>query len=83
MNSSSKGALDMAYMGHVKNGAIVLDDPMELPDGTVVRIELPSAGADSGTSFTERFAEVLGQARGLPEDAAENLDHYVYGTPKR
>ena len=77
----------MAYMGHVKNGAIVLDDPVLLPDGAALKIEfeagLPSAGEDSGASFTERFAEVLGKVRGLPEDAAENHDHYLYGAAKQ
>lgn len=77
----------MAYMGHVKNGAIVLDEPVALPDGAAVKVELaavsPRTDEDSGASFTERFAEVLGKAQSLPEDAAENIDHYLYGTPKR
>lgn len=77
----------MVYMGHVENGAIVLDDPVTLPDGAAVRIELAAesrlTGEDSGPSFTERFASVIGKARSLPEDAAENHDHYLYGVPKR
>jgi hypothetical protein len=74
-------------MGHVENGAIVLDDPVALPDGAAVRIELaaesPQADEDSGPSFTERFASVIGKARSLPQDAAENHDHYLYGVPKK
>jgi hypothetical protein len=77
----------MVYMGHVENGAIVLDEPVELPDGTVVKVELageaPTADTDSGPSFTQRFAEVLGKAQSLPEDAAANHDHYLYGVAKR
>ena len=77
----------MAYMGHVENGAIVLDEPVALPDGAAVTIELavvlPRVDGDSGRSFTERFAEVLGKAQSLPEDAAENHDHYLYGAAKR
>ena len=77
----------MTYKGHVENGAIVLDDPVTLPDGVAVKIEfaveLPGADEDSGPSFTERFAEVLGKARSLPEDAAENHNHYLYGAAKR
>ncbi len=76
----------MAYMGHVKNGAIVLDEPVVLPDGIAVRIEfaagLPVADEVSGPSFAERYAEVLGKARTLPEDAAENHDRYLYGVKK-
>lgn len=77
----------MVYKGHVENGAIVLDEPMELPDGAVVKIELalesPADGEDSGSSFTERFADVLGKAQSLPDDAAENHDHYLYGVARR
>ena len=37
----------MAYRGHVENGAIVLDEPVGLADGAIVKIVLadaPSAG---------------------------------------
>lgn len=84
---SETGMRTMAYMGHVENGAIVLDEPVALPDGVAVRIELalmsPGVDEDSGPSLTERFAEVLGKARSLPEDAAENHDRYLYGAAKR
>ncbi len=77
----------MTYKGHVENGTIVLDEPADLRDGAVVRIEVAAepgeAGEDSGPSFTERFAKVMGKARSLPEDAAENHDHYLYGGPKK
>lgn len=29
----------MTLKGHVENGAVVLDEPMDLPDGTVVEVE--------------------------------------------
>ena len=29
----------MAYMGHVENGAVVLDEPVALPDGAAMNIE--------------------------------------------
>jgi hypothetical protein len=81
------GISEMAYTGHIKHGAIVLDEPVALPDGAAVKIELavvlPGVGEDSGPSFTERFAEVLGKAQRLPEDAAEHHDHYLYGVAKR
>ncbi len=77
----------MVYKGHVKNGTIVLDEPVTLPEGVAVRIELAEAAdtadEDTGPSFTERFARFIGKAEGLPEDAAENHDHYLIGTPKR
>jgi len=77
----------MVYKGRIVNGAIVLDEPVKLPEGVAVRIELaetpPTADEDTGPSFAERYASVIGKAQGLPEDAAENIDHYLYGLPKR
>ena len=29
----------MAYRGHIENGAVILDDPVEWPDGTKVVVE--------------------------------------------
>ncbi len=29
----------MSFQGHMENGAVVLDEPVSLPNGTVVRIE--------------------------------------------
>jgi hypothetical protein len=75
----------MVYRGHVKNGVILSDDPVELPEGAEVRFEFTSEAESEETSerpFGERFAEVLGKAEGLPEDASENHDHYLYGVPK-
>ncbi|MCP4645193.1 MAG: hypothetical protein GY851_32425 [bacterium] len=72
----------MVYKGHVKNGVILADDPVELPEGASVRFEIatePESAGSSGLTFGERFAEVMGKAQSLPADAAENHDHYLYG----
>ena len=29
----------MSFQGHIENGAVVLDEPVSLPNGTAVRIE--------------------------------------------
>ena len=77
----------MSYQGKVTNGVVVLDDGVKLPDGTVVRVEpvgdadRPNAPAGSLAERLLRFAGAAGA--GLPEDLAENHDHYLYGTPKR
>ena len=34
-------------------------------------------------SLYERLKPVIGKARNLPADMAENHDHYLYGVPKR
>jgi hypothetical protein len=78
----------MTVRGHVKNGAVVLDAPMELPDGAVVEVravpttETPPEGG-KGPSLLEQFGDLVGAAEGLPPDLAENHDHYLYGVPKR
>ncbi len=30
----------MSFQGHIENGEVVLDEPLSLPNGTLVRIEL-------------------------------------------
>jgi hypothetical protein len=72
--------MDMTWKGHVENGAIVLDDPVELPEGAIIRLEIETAPEEKQPvplSFAERFADVMGKAQSLPEDAAENHDHYL------
>ena len=72
----------MTYHGRVKNGVIVLDEPVPLPEGTEVKIE-PVEPAAEKPSVWDKLLELAGTAQGLPEDAARNHDHYLYGTPKR
>jgi hypothetical protein len=71
----------MIYRGHVKSGQIVLDEPVELEEGMAVQVELLTE--QKGKTLTERFKNIVGKAEGLPDDLAENHDHYVYGTPKK
>ena len=77
----------MVYKGHVENGVIVLDEPAEMPEGMQVRVDFePLADQErprGPQSFRQRYADVVGKAKGLPEDAAMNHDHYLYGAPKR
>jgi len=78
----------MTYRGHVKNGVVVLDEPATLAEGTQVCVEPLSNGTnaqDSGASpnWAETFAGVQGKAQTLPEDMAQNHDHYLHGVPKK
>jgi hypothetical protein len=72
----------MVYPAHVRNGVIVLDEPVQIPEGTAVAVEVPVANtrAEEGTAtLLERLSSVVGVAEGLPQDAAANVDHYLYG----
>jgi hypothetical protein len=76
----------MMYSGHVRDGVIVLDAPIALPDGAAVSVELVDAAADETqpgeSTLLQRLQSVVGTARNLPEDAASNLDAYLYGRPQ-
>lgn len=79
----------MEYRGHVEAGRVVLDDPAALPDGTVVSVHPLKArrrtarGSRRPPTLAQRLAPFIGKAKGLPPDASTNLDHYLYGLPKR
>ena len=81
----------MVYHGRIQNGVVVLDDMCALPEGAVVHVQLADAKRtnaermldESGQTLGQKLMKFAGQASGLPPDAARNVDHYLYGTPKR
>ena len=78
----------MVYRGHVENGAIQLEGSFVLPEGTEVRVEVvvpsPIAEAEEGgLSLYERLKPVIGVIKDWPSDASANVDHYLYGHPKK
>ena len=77
----------MTYKGHIKNGVVVLDEQVNLPDGTQVRVEaVGTVHEDEPSSqpmLTEIFKDIIGKGEGLPSDGSEQHDHYIYGTPRR
>jgi hypothetical protein len=79
----------VVYRGHVRGGVVVLDSSHALPDGTEVRVEALAADDErplldeNGQTLGEKLMKYAGKAAGLPDDAALNHDHYLYGAPKR
>ena len=79
----------MTYRGHVCNGVVVLDDAVTLPEGLGVKVEpmespeRPSEPDDDGPTLYECLEPFVGKLEGLPPDASVNIDHYLYGLPKR
>ena len=69
------------YSGHIEKGAVVLDEPAALPDGTKVTVA-PLDDAQAPT-LAEQLSDVVGIAQGLPEDMAKNHDHYIHGAPRK
>jgi hypothetical protein len=71
------------YTGEVRNGVVVFDEgATPPPEGTKVRIE-PADLTQGLAKLSADLRALAGSAEGLPEDLAENLDHYLHGHPKR
>lgn len=79
----------MTYRGRVKNGVVVFDEPAALPDGVAVSVRAlrgrsrATKQAGRPDSMYERYKGCIGKAKGGPPDASINIDHYLYGAPKR
>ena len=75
----------MSFTATIENGAIKLPPGTDLPDGTKVRIErVDDEGAmQQPRTIAERYRRVIGALKEGPPDLADNLDHYLYGLPKR
>lgn len=77
----------MVYRGHVRNGKIELDQAVSLPEGAEVQVAFPTVAApddeEQGPTLYERMKDFIGVVDDLPPDASVNIDHYLYGHPKR
>ena len=74
--------------GRVKNGVVVLEGGNTLREGMEVAVEPRPPRARNGKTAKQptasrTLANLAGKAKGLPRDAAQNLDHYLYGHAKR
>jgi hypothetical protein len=74
--------------GRVRNGVVVLEGNGTLREGTEVAVEPLPASPKKGKNakqptVSRALASLAGKAKGLPRDAAANLDHYLYGHAKR
>ena len=53
----------MTYNGHIENGVAVLDEAVNLKDGTRVRIEVAEDDEQpTGRTLAERLAPIIGKA---------------------
>jgi hypothetical protein len=79
---------DMVYRGHVEHGVVRLEGAPALPEGVQVEVRLLAEDTSQAEepkvcSVCETLKDFVGKAEGLPADASINLDHYLYGLPKR
>jgi hypothetical protein len=59
-----------------------------LPEGAKVRVEIVAPAdhresREGRVSLYDRLKPLIGAARNLPPDASVNVDHYLYGHPKK
>jgi predicted DNA-binding antitoxin AbrB/MazE fold protein len=67
--------------------------PVVLPEGTRVQLRVEEENGDKASdvkpgdnelpTLLERMKDFVGTVDDLPPDSSVNLDHYLYGTPKR
>lgn len=69
----------MTYHGRIENGKVVLDEPVELPEGAEVNIALLDE-AQNLVELRQGLLRFAGVAQGMPPDMARNHDHYHHGT---
>lgn len=70
----------MTIEGTVQNGAVVLDNSAQIPNGTRVQVIVPE---ESGKPTLLGLLELAGTVNDLPSDMALNHDHYLHGHPKK
>ena len=74
----------MTCKGRVKNGVVVLEGGVSLPENAEVKVEVVGQGKpEKPLSWAEVFKDVIGSVDDMPADMARNHDHYIHGTPKR
>jgi hypothetical protein len=73
----------MTCRGHIINGQITLDDAVRFPEGAEVFVVLVENQPAQGGDLNSVLLRHAGRGENLPEDLAEQHDHYSHGKPKR
>ncbi len=64
-------------LGQVRNGVVVFEAGVSLPDGTAVRVE-PVEREDQPAGLQRRLLAWAGKGVDLPADLARRHDHYLH-----
>jgi hypothetical protein len=72
----------MSIEGTVVNGAIVLDEGKQLPEGTRITVVLMPADPEDQPTL-HSLVEMVGAFDDLPADFAAEHDHYLHGAPRQ
>ena len=71
----------MILKAKVEDGKLAFEEPLDLPDGTEVTVDLELR--QEKTNLGQRLSRFSGIFKDLPPDFSERLDDYLYGTPKK
>ncbi len=73
--------MSQPFSAYFDGRVIVPDEPLNLPSGERLRVEIERVDDSSGSfSDLKQFAADLPDA---PSDLASQHDHYLYGIPKQ
>lgn len=67
----------MTYRGQILNGVVTLDEGERLPEGARVEVRVVDSPADGAMDLSTKLLRHAGAITDLPEDAAQQLDHYL------
>ena len=71
----------MVYRGHIENGTVVLDEPVDVPEGTVVTVEPASSHAEDPLALATSVYEGLSPNQiGELESIALDRSHFFGGS---
>ena len=79
----------MTLHGIIQEGKVVFENGQPFPDGTHVAVSPIPVSAENGdpSSIWSKLAALGRKVESLPcdlpQDLAENHDHYLHGAPKR
>ena len=74
----------MTIRGLVKDGVVVPEAEGQLQEGAEVMISSPDLSSGTvQTSLAEAMQDFIGIGNDMPADGSRNLDHYLYGAPKK
>jgi len=70
------------YRGRVQDSVIVLDGDVKLPEGSIVVVTVAEPAEQPPAGEGVYALAELAVPTGIP-DLALNIDHYLYGHPRR
>lgn len=68
---------------HFDGKVFVPDEPVDIPPNTPVRLTLTEGGGERPLAGLASLAESFSDVSAWPKDGAAEVDHYLYGAPKR